>query len=255
MFTMKNTILHLLFWSFLCIGNSMYAQTGNVGIGTTTPTEKLEVNGNIKDSSFSTTWTPSIAYDSNYMLIYEGNLYRHLTTTNTASAPSADATNWRNITAPEIVKTQETLTITSTGTAPTKATSPINDYITATDDGTWVTIDFEYSHTNNTGTAVGSGEYLFELPAGYAFNTSVHPVNTQSVYLSGAQEPHKIIHLSGFLQGDINYSFNNYVVPYDATHFRIINMNVNAWYFVGYGCFIITHPELVYKGSFRFQKM
>lgn len=73
------------------------AQTGNVGIGTTTLSEKLEVKGNFRDSTFSTTWTASISYDSNYVVLYEGNFYKHLTTTNTATTPDIDDTNWGSI--------------------------------------------------------------------------------------------------------------------------------------------------------------
>src|SRR5690606_32671862 len=125
-------------------------------------------------------------------------------------------------------------------------------YISATDDGTWVTIDFEYSHTNNTGATSGSGDYLFKLPAGYAFNTSIHPVNTQATTLYGVAEVHKMIHLSGIMQADSYYSYRNYVVPYDATHFRIVTIDFNQWYFVSPANYTMTHAVRTQKGSFRF---
>ncbi len=77
------------------------AQTGNVGVGTSTPTEKLEVNGNYKDSSFSTTWKShtngGIYYTADYIVIYNGTFYKNLTGTNTDATPDADATNWVNL--------------------------------------------------------------------------------------------------------------------------------------------------------------
>ena len=237
---------------FTLAGFLATAQSGNVGVGTSSPTEKLEVNGHFKDSAFSTTWTPSISYDSNYVVLYNGRLYQHLTTNNTATAPDMDGSNWGILNSSPT--TEEVMTITSTGTAPAKATNPIHDYISATDDGEWVTVDFEYSHTNNAGAVGGTGECLFKLPAGYAFNTAKHPVNTQSTTLTGQQEVHKLIHLSGIIQGDNTYySYRNYIVPYDATHFRIVNIDVNTYYFVGIS-FVITHAVLTYKGSFRFKK-
>ncbi len=234
------------------VGYMATAQSGNVGVGTSSPTEKLEVNGHFKDSAFSTTWTPSISYDSNYVVVYNGSLYQHLTTTNTATTPDVDGANWGNINSANTI--EEVMTITSTGTSPTKASSTINDYISATDDGDWVTVDFEYSHTNSAGAVVGTGDYLYKLPAGYAFDTSIHPVNTQATSVSGTAEVHKLIHLSGILQADAAYSYRNYIVPYNATHFRIITIDIGAFHFTSSSSFIMTHAILTYKGSFRFKK-
>ncbi|UII21497.1 hypothetical protein [Fulvivirga ligni] len=194
---MKKLIYVVVMLSLFIVYNAQ-AQTGNVGIGTTTPTEKLEVNGNIKDAAFSTTWTSGATYSANYVVLYNGSLYKHLTTTNTAVTPDEDATNWRTVST-LVTSPVETLTITATGTAPNKATTTINDYIYATDDGGWVTVNFEYSHTNITGATAGSGSYIFKLPEGYSFDTSVHPVNTQASNVSGTTEVHKLIHLSGLL--------------------------------------------------------
>ena len=76
-----------------------------VGVGTTSPTEALEVVGNYKDSSFSSTWKSDInggIYTIDYIVIYNGAFYKNLTGINTNIDPSADVTNWKNITpAPE----------------------------------------------------------------------------------------------------------------------------------------------------------
>lgn len=93
---MKKIILNAIL--LVTLISSAYAQTGNVGIGTTSPDEKLEVNGHTKDAAFSTVWRATPAtYTANYIVAYNGNFYRNLTGTNTATAPNADFTNWVNI--------------------------------------------------------------------------------------------------------------------------------------------------------------
>ena len=95
---MKKTILFFItIFLLLTFTSNSYAQTGNVGIGTSSPDEKLEVNGNIKDLSFSTIWKSTGTYTLNYLVAYNGNFYRNLTGTNTATTPNSDFTNWVNI--------------------------------------------------------------------------------------------------------------------------------------------------------------
>ncbi|WP_417593204.1 hypothetical protein [Owenweeksia hongkongensis] len=86
---------------FALLGFMANAQTGNVGVGTSSPTEKLEVNGNYKDSAFSTTWKSQTNggtyYTADYIVIYNGTFYKNLTGTNTDATPNVDATNWVNL--------------------------------------------------------------------------------------------------------------------------------------------------------------
>jgi hypothetical protein len=152
--------------------------------------------------------------------------------------------------------TSETLTITSTGTSPTKATAKINDYISATDDDSgWVIIDFDYTHHAVAGAANGTGEYIFKLPTGYSFDTTIHPINTQATALSGNNELTKLIHLNGIIVSVASRSYRNYIIPYNATHFRIVTIDVNTFEFCRSGNFSFATFPLTYKGSFRFKKL
>lgn len=71
--------------------------TGNVGINTNTPREKLEVNGHLKSSNFATVWRSNASggtYTANALVIHNGFIYRNIKGTNTNTSPNNDATNW-----------------------------------------------------------------------------------------------------------------------------------------------------------------
>lgn len=92
---MKKIVLII---GMLCITFNTYSQ---VGIGTTTPTESLDVVGNIKTTTFSSIWKSNSSggtyYSLDYIVIYNGVLYKNLTGTNTDTTPDMDAINWGRI--------------------------------------------------------------------------------------------------------------------------------------------------------------
>jgi len=56
-------------------GDNVYKQSGNVGIGTENPTNKLEVVGNIEAEGFSVNGTPVGTSSDSYWLESNGNIY------------------------------------------------------------------------------------------------------------------------------------------------------------------------------------
>ena len=95
---MKKTVLNLIILAIFCIATNTYSQ---IGIGTTDPKESLDVAGNIKTTTFSSTWKSMTNggsyYTIDYIVIYNGVFYKNLTGTNTDTNPNLDTINWKNI--------------------------------------------------------------------------------------------------------------------------------------------------------------
>lgn len=146
----------------------------------------------------------------------------------------------------------ETLTIGSTTSAPTKATTVDQDFITVIDDGSgWCNVELSYYASNTSGTAAGIGTYLYDLPGSYEFNTTTHPLNTQTTSMAGAGEINKAIGAVGIVSQDGNTSFTNFVVPHSATQFKIM---ANSFNYVGSSYYTITVNNTQLRLSFKFKK-
>jgi len=153
------------------------------------------------------------------------------------------------------VNVTQTLTIGATTTAPSKATTKIQDFIQLTDDGSgWCRVEASYFAANSAGATAGNGNYLYTLPGGYQFNTTIHPTNTQLNTLSGFVEVNKMIGATGIVSQEGNSSFNNYVVPYSSTQFRIIAHAPAQYAYLGSSYYIMTAPNNQFRLSFRFKK-
>ena len=153
-------------------------------------------------------------------------------------------------------------------TAPTKATTTITDYINLVDDGTgWCTVNFSYSHAVATGSANGSGSYLWGLPGGYQFSSTYHPYNTDaSINVNGYASRTILPGSSGFVSS-AGFQGTTVMVPYNATQFRIVNypiqwnqntVNVSAttnFTFIDQGDWAINGANVCYSGQFRFKKV
>jgi hypothetical protein len=154
----------------------------------------------------------------------------------------------------------ETLTIGATTTAPTKATTRQNDYITLRDDNSgWCDVSFEYSALSSTGAADGSGTYLYTLPAGYQFDSIVNAFDTSTSSLTFARMA-LIIPGSAAVVGFNTSASTAVIVPYDATRFKLVTLfsmagtghqNVSSPNNAYYG---LTSNNYVVQGSFRFKK-
>jgi len=65
-----------------------------------------------------------------------------------------------------------TITIAGTTTNPTKGSTQATDKLWWRRDGDSAQVRFEFRQTSSSGSAAGSGDYLFSLPSGMAINTS-----------------------------------------------------------------------------------
>lgn len=74
-----------------------------------------------------------------------------------AASSQTEITDWK----------QSTMTINGSISTPSKANSPDVDQVFWRRVGNNMEIVYTYSHTNNTGSASGSGVYLFKIPEGY----------------------------------------------------------------------------------------
>lgn len=119
------------------------------------------------DSTFNV-----ITIDGNGSETIDGSTTTTLNTQNEAIDMVSDGTNWQVLERriPNVWNSY-TVDITGSTTNPTKASSPDCDLGRWMRVGNHMTLHYTYQHTNNTGAAAGSGEYLFSLPSGLSFDT------------------------------------------------------------------------------------
>lgn len=151
----------------------------------------------------------------------------------------------------------EPLNIRGSVTNPTKATNTEADYINLVDDGSgWVTVDFKYKANSNVGANAGSGYYIFDLPTGYAFDVSVHEIETSSNVngIYGWDNQAKVIGGSSVLVGyETVYPRLSHVWVESATSFKI-GTNVDSNSLIKSSHFAISNNYVYYGGTFRFKK-
>lgn len=149
----------------------------------------------------------------------------------------------------------ESLTIGATTSAPTKATTTDQDFITIIDDGSgWCNVELSYYASNTSGAAAGIGTYLYSLPGSYEFNTTTHPLNTQTTSMAGAGEINKAIGAVGIVSQDNHTSFTNFVIPHSATQFKIMANSPTSLNYAGSSYYTITVNNTQLRLSFRFKK-
>lgn len=114
----------------------------------------------------------------------------------------SDGTNW-NIIERYIPSGWTTYTINITGSVsdPSKASSPDADVAAWSRQGSKIIIKYNYQHTTNTGSAAGSGNYLYSLPSGLAVDTSLVTLSNGSENFGDAA----IQYLSNVYNGWVTY--------------------------------------------------
>jgi hypothetical protein len=148
------------------------------------------------------------------------------------------------------------ITIQAVTTNPTKATSPDFDFIRSRRcfDFKWVEVDMLYAASSGSGSANGSGNYLFTLPNSLQWDTSEHSYYTGSgtngiVMTYPVNSSLVMVGITGF-EGD------GLIIPYDATRFRILSKDGNGFTnYVGSGNYNIGGGNAVYNVKFKFKSL
>lgn len=123
---------------------------------------------------------------------------------------------------------QTTITIGAVTTPPTKGTL-VTDRIVWTRNETRIIADYQYEQS--AGGAVGSGDYLFTLPTGLSFDSTIVNFYTGSTGVNFAKT------IVGF--GTVSNG-TGVLVAYDATRFRMYTNTPTATGFYGSGLFGIS---------------
>lgn len=112
-------------------------------------------------------YTKAVTIDGNGSETIDGSTTTTLNTQGETLKIVSDGSNWfvvdRYIPS---VTTLYSLTITGSSSNPSKATSPSLDEAYWSRDGDCAIIQYTYTHSSSTGTAIGSGTYQFSLPSG-----------------------------------------------------------------------------------------
>jgi len=234
---------------------SVVAGTGLIG-GATSGDATLSIN----DSVVATISGSTFMGATNHLLGLSGSLTRLTNGTSylvagTRMMITTGSTGAVTVSHSGSINVTEALTIGATTTAPTKATTRVQDFIQLTDDGSgWCRVEASYFAASPSGAAGGSGNYLYTLPGGYQFDTTIHPTNTQLTTLSGWEQVNKMIGATGIVSQEGNSSFNNYVVPYSSTQFRIIAHSPSQYAYLGSSYYLMTVANNQFRLSFRFKK-
>jgi hypothetical protein len=108
-----------------------------------------------------------------------------------------------------------------------------------------------------TGATAGSGNYLYQLPAGLTFNSALTPFYTGTGVCSNSHVfsfaiPTTIgsVTVSGYWGHDL------YVIPYDATRFRLLVVNGNSNnYYINSGNYNLNYTgPYVLRANFNLER-
>lgn len=148
--------------------------------------------------------------------------------------------------------TRTPITITAVTTAPTKPATTIQDYVRYRRVG-FKTYEVEYKYAQAAVGTNGSGQYLFGLPGGLTFDTSVHPLTT---VIAGSSE-HATYSVPNAFATVIPWGLNAskaVVLPYTSSTFRLwVYMDLTgARNFVESGSYNLSTNPIAYNVNFKF---
>lgn len=129
----------------------------------------------------------AVTIDGNGSETIDGSTTTTLNTKDECIRIVCDGTNWFSIER-KIPGYQNTYSPTITATSnPSKASSPDADLAVWSRNGKNMIFKYIYQHTNNAGSAAGSGEYAFSMPSGLTIDTSYIGVSSGGEVLGSAQ--------------------------------------------------------------------
>jgi len=240
-------------------GNDVYNITGKVGIGTNAPDASalLDVSSTSKGvliPRMTASQKSAISSPSTGLLIFQTDAPIGFYYYNGSSWISISEPNWTS------AGTIQSVGWGATTTAPTIGTPAVNDYSYKQIGAKTWKCQLTYSAGSSpTGMNIGSGDYLFTLPNGLQFNTSVagqatytgdvgtSTWNWLNVCLSNA---------SGFVT-NLAQGGQLLVVPYSSTQFRLIHVGVaGTGYVIPYASgYYGVGANISWRVTFTFQSL
>ena len=154
------------------------------------------------------------------------------------------------------IEVTSTVNITATTIAPTKGNTT-NDHISIVDDGSgWCKLFMIYRQaTAGTG---GLGEYLFELPGGYAFDSDTHAFSTGNQFLTETVD--SVLPFSDGVVSNAYDTRKTVMTARDSRHFKLnhagVGLNNNdGWVrFAIHSGYLYMGAMVLYTASFTFKK-
>lgn len=137
------------------------------------------------------------------------------------------------------------ITVGAVTTAPTKGDNLYSDKMTWFRQGQHAVININYNQINVTGGAAGSGNYIFDLPSGLEFKSSVLTASSTNANVQTYPSVYLFMYDAG--TGFFHYG-EGHIIPYDSNSFTIYS---NTGYSTGG-----TNPSSFQVGSsmFRFDE-
>ncbi len=208
-------------------GTDTYNTTGKVGIGTNSPNASaiLDLSSTTKGvliPRMTAAQKAAISGPTTGLLIYQTDAPSDFYYYNGSSWISLREPNWTS------AGTIQSVGWNATTTAPTIGTTAVNDYsYKQIGSKTWK-CQLTFSAGSTTGANNGSGDYLFTLPNGLQFNTSLAGQAAISDNVGTSTWVWPSVWLSSSTGSITNLSQGGllYVVPYSSTQFRLIHVGI-----------------------------
>ena len=209
-------------------GNDVYNTTGEVGIGTATPNASalLELSSTTKGiliPRMTASQRNAISSPTTGLLIFQTDASTGFYYYSGSSWVSVSEPNWTS------AGTIQSVGWIATTTAPTIGAATVNDYSYKQIGAKTWKCQLTYSAGGSSaGVNIGSGDYIFTLPNGLQFNTSLAGQNaiTDNVGASNWTWPGVWLSSSTGSITNINQGGQLFVVPYSNTQFRLIHVGI-----------------------------
>ena len=209
-------------------GTTTYNTLGNVGVGTTAPnsTAILDLSSTTQGvliPRMTAAQKAAISSPANGLLIFQTDAPSDFYYYNGSSWISLREPNWTS------AGTIQSVGWNATTTTPTIGTTAVNDYsYKQIGSKTWKCQLTYSAGSNSIGANNGAGDYLFTLPNGLQFNTSIpgqdavtNNVGTSTWVWPGVWLSDSSGSITNLGQGGLLY-----VVPYSSTQFRLIHVGI-----------------------------
>lgn len=215
-------------------GTTTYNTLGNVGIGTNAPnsTAILDLSSTTQGvliPRMTAAQKAAISSPTTGLLIFQTDAPSDFYYYNGSSWMSLREPNWTS------AGTIQSVGWNATTTAPTIGTTVVNDYsYKQIGSKTWKCQLTFSAGSNSIGANNGVGDYLFTLPNGLQFNTSIagQAAISDNVGTSNWVWPGVWLSSSTGSITNLNQGGLLYVVPYSSTQFRLIHVGIAGIAFV-----------------------